>query len=416
MSETTPTRPAAVPSEILAEIDQAIGDHLVWLLEWHRAFVCGDMPSARDVARDPHHLCRFGSWYVKNQHHGLVDQPAVHGLAKTHRDMHDRAKNLMDRAGAGHAVAEEDHAALEESVALFIDQARRLEKAFATAASELDPLTGVRNRQSMGNDLERERARVLRSGHPCFVAIGDIDHFKKVNDTHGHAVGDQVLAACAHRFLDHLRPYDMVYRYGGEEFLFCLPDSDIEQAVGVLERMRRVLSETPVEAADGQRIAITASFGVASMDEDADADEAARRADAALYEAKRTGRDRVARGAGILRKKGKMIHETVPLRFRPGSRRVLRRHHRGRPGAHRRGVDAFALYRLRARRPRPYRGHPCARGSRRLQPLGGRKRGQRRRVAGPGCTRHHRRRRRRPGRRGGIRDQLHAAGQGVRAP
>ena len=100
------------------------------------------------------------------------------------RTAFDRAKNLMDRADAGHAVAEEDHTALEELVALFIDQARRLEKAFATAASEPDPLTGLRNRQSMGNDLERERARVLRSGHPCFVAIGDIDHFKRVNDTY----------------------------------------------------------------------------------------------------------------------------------------------------------------------------------------------------------------------------------------
>jgi hypothetical protein len=73
LNKTTLTPPAAVPSKILAELDQAIGDHLVWLTEWHRAFVCSDMPSARDVARDTHHLCRFGSWYVKNQHHGLVD-------------------------------------------------------------------------------------------------------------------------------------------------------------------------------------------------------------------------------------------------------------------------------------------------------------------------------------------------------
>ena len=134
---------------------------------------------------------------------------------------------------------------------------------------------------------------MLRGGPPYCVALADIDHFKKINDSHGHAVGDEVLAACAQRFLRHLRPYDMVYRYGGEEFLFCLPDSDTKQATGVLERMRRVLAETPVEAADGRLIAVTASFGVAAMDEDADADEAARRADAALYEAKRAGRDRV---------------------------------------------------------------------------------------------------------------------------
>ena len=292
---------AAAPPDILAELDQAIGDHLVWLMEWHRAFVCGAMPTARDLACDPHHLCRFGSWYVKNQHHGLVDQPAVHGLAKSHRDMHDRARKLLERAGAGVSVAKEEYGTLAESVALFVGQARRLEKAFAAAASELDPLTGLRNRHSMADDLERERARVLRSGRPCCVALGDIDHFKQINDTHGHAIGDEVLAACAQRFLSRLRPYDMVYRYGGEEFLFCLPDSDTEQAMGILERMRRVLTQAPVEAADGKRIAVAASFGVAPMDEDADADEAARRADAALYEAKRTGRDRVCAWSADMR-------------------------------------------------------------------------------------------------------------------
>ena len=307
MSETTPRRPAVTPPDILAELDQAIGDHLVWLMEWHRAFVSGAMPTARDLARDPHHLCRFGTWHVKNQHRGLVDQPAIHGLAKSHRDMHDRARNLMERAGAGHAVTEEDHAAFEESVALFIDRARRLEKAFAAAASELDPLTGLRNRQSMANDLERERARVLRSGHPCYIALADIDHFKKVNDTHGHAVGDEVLVACAQRFLRHLRPYDMVYRHGGEEFLFCLPDTDSRQAIKVLERLRHALADTPVEAADGTQIAVTASFGVAAMDEDADGDEAARRADAALYEAKRTGRDRVCAWSAETESKGHIV-------------------------------------------------------------------------------------------------------------
>jgi diguanylate cyclase (GGDEF)-like protein len=156
----------------------------------------------------------------------------------------------------------------------------------------------------MANDLERERRRVLRSGHPCCVAIGDIDHFKKINDTHGHAVGDEVLAACAQRFLRNLRPYDMVYRYGGEEFLFCLPDSDVEQAMDVLERMRHALADTPIEATDRNKIAVAASFGVATMDKDTDSEETARRADAALYEAKRTGRNRVCAWSAETASKG----------------------------------------------------------------------------------------------------------------
>ena len=84
--------------EILDELDHAIGDHMTWLKEWHATLLCGEAPSAKALADDPHHLCRFGAWYVRNQHTGLVDQPALRNLASLHRKMHDDARTLMEKA------------------------------------------------------------------------------------------------------------------------------------------------------------------------------------------------------------------------------------------------------------------------------------------------------------------------------
>ena len=135
----------------------------------------------------------------------------------------------------------------------------------------------------------------MRSGHPCFVAIGDIDHFKKVNDTHGHAVGDEVLAACAHRFLDHLRPYDMVYRYGGEEFLVILFHCPRKGAFAFAERLRTSVAAHIFDR-DHEPLKITLSAGIATYPEDSDIEGVEGMitvADRRLYEAKRAGRNRV---------------------------------------------------------------------------------------------------------------------------
>jgi diguanylate cyclase (GGDEF)-like protein len=123
------------------------------------------------------------------------------------------------------------------------------------------------------------------------MVVGDIDHFKEINDTHGHTVGDAVLAGVAHMLRKQLRAFDLAYRLGGGEFLILLPGSDIAHAENVAERLRaRVGSE---QVAGG--IPVTMSFGVgASAAEEAfDYEAVFAQADAALYEAKRRGRDRV---------------------------------------------------------------------------------------------------------------------------
>jgi len=146
-----------------------------------------------------------------------------------------------------------------------------------------DSLTGLLNRRALEEQLPREMARACRSGSPLCVAIIDIDHFKAYNDTHGHLAGDEVLRECARAWDGALRGEDTIVRFGGEEFLVLLPDTEREEAAEVVERLRE---RTPM----GQ----TCSAGLASWDFVESADDLLGRADAALYLAKAGGRDQLA--------------------------------------------------------------------------------------------------------------------------
>tara|TARA_B100000315_G_scaffold165849_1_gene154461 strand:- start:407 stop:1339 length:933 start_codon:yes stop_codon:yes gene_type:complete len=298
LNDTISSLGAITTQEILEELDCAISEQMVWLKNWHRELVCADTPTPKELAYDPHHLGRFGSWYVKNQHKGLVNQPVIRNLANLHRDMHEKARKLMEGARRGMPLPGGDYDGFMDAAADFVAQARRLEKAFATASSHLDPLTGLHNRQAMGEELKREQERFLRTGQPCCIALGDLDHFKKINDTYGHGAGDKVLLSSADSFLSQLRPYDSLYRYGGEEFLFCLPDADLKTAHNVLDRLRQELESRTIKLDSEEELSVSASFGIAEMTAQTAIEETIERADQALYWAKRQGRNRVCGWSG----------------------------------------------------------------------------------------------------------------------
>lgn len=161
--------------------------------------------------------------------------------------------------------------------------------------ARIDGLTRLWNRTSINEILSRELSRSARSAAPLAVVMADVDHFKRINDTYGHSIGDEVLRVVSRRFLQAIRPNDAIGRFGGEEFLFVLPDCSNVTAAAVAQRLRTRLAEADVPTAAGP-IRVTASFGVASWDaaHRGDAEGLIRAADAALYQAKRMGRNRVA--------------------------------------------------------------------------------------------------------------------------
>lgn len=160
-------------------------------------------------------------------------------------------------------------------------------------AARFDSLTGLINRGTFIEEFAREEARAARGGPAFSLAIFDLDRFKQVNDRYGHPVGDAVLKAFADVLRATIRPYDVVGRYGGEEFALLMPQTGKDTATRVAERVGQEL-EVRGMTVGAKRIEVTASAGVASYGEDgADWDTLLTAADDALYEAKRAGRNRV---------------------------------------------------------------------------------------------------------------------------
>ncbi len=156
-----------------------------------------------------------------------------------------------------------------------------------------DALTGLYNRRHLDSNLEREFLRAKRYKSDLSIAVIDIDFFKQVNDTHGHLCGDYVLKEVAYMILETLRKTDLVFRYGGEEFVAILTETPLVKAVIPLERLRRTIEEYPFKY-NGIEFKVTVSIGVNSTDSDVEtAGEFLDGADKALYSAKNNGRNRV---------------------------------------------------------------------------------------------------------------------------
>ena len=185
-----------------------------------------------------------------------------------------------------HAVEEaigELHASLQQN-----EEARQaLEK-----LANKDGLTGLTNRRHFMLTADAELQRAQRYQRPITVGMADLDFFKQLNDTYGHAAGDTVLRAYAGLMLDTLRQSDMVCRYGGEEFAFIFPESTLAETEKLAERFRALCADYDIRLADGRLVRVTMSMGLADAS-DCPIEVALKRADEALYEAKHQGRNRV---------------------------------------------------------------------------------------------------------------------------
>jgi two-component system cell cycle response regulator len=160
--------------------------------------------------------------------------------------------------------------------------------------SVVDPLTGLHNRRYMEDHLRTLVAQAVRGGRPLSLLIADIDHFKAINDTWGHDVGDKVLRQVAQRFRQNIRSMDLACRFGGEEFVGIMPDLDLARALQVGERLRASIAGDVFTVGSGGHLQVTASVGLAALAGwDDTPDNLIKRADQALYAAKRRGRNRV---------------------------------------------------------------------------------------------------------------------------
>jgi diguanylate cyclase (GGDEF)-like protein len=210
----------------------------------------------------------------------------------------DRIARLL-RAGASDWIQKPFHpsellARLELHLRLRRLQVELREKnATLERLSTTDPVTGLRTRRWVGEFLAFEILRARRYRNPLSLLMADLDHFKRVNDTHGHRAGDTVLRALSDVMRSTLRSTDLVGRYGGEEFLVVLPQTDLAGALVLAERVREAVEQTSIDLG-GTSLSVTTSIGAAAFGGAIESAEAfIEAADAALYEAKNAGRNRV---------------------------------------------------------------------------------------------------------------------------
>lgn len=281
-----------LPASLLA---QTIDDHIAWLTAWSRiaCFETSNHEAQAEALPAPESFAIWRRETVKT----MQEQPALQQMIDQFDQLHRAAKMAVLKTPEGTTVARQDFTSVTMKFQELYANMRRIERAASTADAGLDPLTGMRSRTGMADDLNRELGRFRRTSKPFCVAMFDIDHFKKLNDTYGHEDGDRVLVAVANHISRQMRSFDDAWRWGGEEFLICFKEADLEAGFKAAERVRSSLERLPITISGNRTIFIAASIGVADARVDSTVDNLIARADRALYKAKEQGRNRVLKAA-----------------------------------------------------------------------------------------------------------------------
>ena len=281
-------------TRIVQGLGKVVDEHIAWLSQWHQvAFYGGPERNVKAAALVA--PSAFVNWLERAGKALEGQQGLIKRLGELHDQLHTTAKLVLMRTPDGEALAIEDYEKVLTRFDEFITAIRRMERAFSEAEAGLDPLTGLRTRTGLQEDFNREVNRMKKAGTPFVIAMLDLDHFKAINDNHGHDTGDRVLVSAANCLLRHIRTYDDAYRLGGEEFLILFKGLDETGAQNVLERLRVAFTRMDVKGADGAPLGISASFGYVGASPDKTLDSLLQEADKALYKAKREGRNRVVK-------------------------------------------------------------------------------------------------------------------------
>jgi len=279
--------------QALVVLDCAINNHRLWFNNLHTSMLC-KQPFAEDILNHAaHRHCKFGQWYYSDASQSIRSLKEYDEIESIHHYMHDKARKLAQ------LVIDEQPIPVDEYEE-FLDKQHRLIELLSQMHDTLieyqhcfDTLTGALNRKSIALLLDRAYENMQRYMQTYSLAMIDIDYFKKVNDQYGHLVGDKVLRRVSQFLRETLRRSDSVGRYGGEEFLIMLPETDLDRAAEIIEEIRKHIMNMTMQV-DNHEIRIILSAGVAQgRSQDEDEWVAVKRADVALYEAKGSGRNRV---------------------------------------------------------------------------------------------------------------------------
>lgn len=274
------------------ELDQAMQSHMAWTRRVLRCAVLRSAPDDDIVANDAHLRCLFAIWTGRHhQRFEKLDADAARRLDEHHRRMHDAARSICRRIIEGRTADVGELDDFERTQASVVAELALLKTAHLARSARLDALTGLPLRHGLDEEFARCLAQARRHGEAMVVLMLDLDSFKDINDSEGHAAGDLALQHVALLLRQQCRAGEPVFRFGGEEFLALLQAADRAAAGRAVERILQALRESPLGLPDGRIVHIRASAGVAEVGDTETVTDALTRADRALYAAKAAGRD-----------------------------------------------------------------------------------------------------------------------------
>lgn len=282
------------PEQVLRaaeDLDRIMADLSRWAESCSFADVGGT--KSPDGGSSPPKPWNAESWYAGPHRAVHRDSPLVRQIDELMLHLQSKAESLSRQFVKEPPIFPEGYPDFLATVLELSDALRRLLCETWNLLANIDPLTGIGNRSAMLRHLQVELGRHERNHQPCCIAIIDVDRFKSVNDARGHLAGDTILRSIASLLAASVRPYDVVFRYGGDEFILCLPNTDLRLAWAVVERLRLKIDSWKVPMKDGTRVASSVSIGVATLAGDRTVEESLDLADRALYRAKRMGRNQI---------------------------------------------------------------------------------------------------------------------------
>ncbi len=270
----------------LNNLEAIVAAHTEWLKNWHLEVLEGLAPQRQgQVNPPPLQLPRWIEDPVLQAH------PKHQMVCDSLRQLQAQAEQVAATVRVTGTIPTSAYSEFMNTVLAFASAIRQLQNDTWNQLANVDPLTGLGNRRAMSRKLRIEYERQARNRHPCCIAMLDLDFFKEVNDGWGHGAGDMMLQQIAAMLTASVRPYDSVFRFGGDEFLLCLPSTDLRAAWAIIERLRLKVSLWPVELKEGSTTRASLSVGIAPLEWEFGVEAALERADAALYQAKRNGRN-----------------------------------------------------------------------------------------------------------------------------
>ena len=296
MSFSTDTHKAPTFNDVessFIKLNDAIIGHSKWLIEWNTRVICGIPVEPPYISETSHKDCFFGRWYYGKHPSFMIQKSEFANLDTHHSDVHTCMRAIVNKTNNKTPVSRDEYKQFVDSEATFSQSLITLRDEIYKLLLSYDHLTGALNRQAFFHILEQEQSRIARFSELGCLVLLDIDKFKNINDNFGHSAGDNVLKTISQFIIENLRPYDSICRYGGEEFLICMPKTTIEQSHVIIDRLREELSHETISISDRKTINVTASFGIAAISDDVELSEAIENADKALYEAKTGGRNMV---------------------------------------------------------------------------------------------------------------------------